>query len=385
MMCDERTQDKSEDNDNDNDNDDENDVSTQTDNSNSIVSFVLGLSPFISALEEFKEFKTEEKTREEKKEEITEKELKNLSREEILMRPIRELIYKSFHEPSEGEEGILYVLEQLKNLNINNNSNSNSNNDLVIRSIGHFLSLTLPPSWIDSMCKWMLDRMQLILLKFFTFKHYCSCYFNCNINESYIFVLQCALHRRFPLLISEGCASLARTPVFYGTKQSLLFNDSRQNILRYSWQLLQTQTSFKLIPLYIDKKQQSNITTMDYRTLEQEIERDQSKGKLPCVVIATNNDNLQKIRSICDRHGLWLHIEGSNELLLAAATTLPKNTRIMMQSADSISCQPFEWFSNTNKKKKNIKYNKYNNKNKKKIKNKNIKKINKWDKPGCTT
>ena len=85
--------------------------------------------------------------------------------------------------------------------------------------------------------------------------------------------------------------------------------------------------------------------TMDLRTLEQEIERDQSKGRLPCVVIASPTDNLQKIRAICDRHGLWLHIEGgSNSMLLAAATTLPNSTRIMMQCADSITCKPFEWF-----------------------------------------
>merc|ERR1719162_1617508 len=225
----------------------------------------------------------------------------------------------------------------------------------------------------------MLDRMQLILLKFFTFKHYCSCYFNCDINMSRVFVLQCALHRRFPLLISEGCASLSRAPVFYGTKQCSLFNDN--NYIRASWQLLQTGASFKAVPLHRStpshssqhtnsgkrkhsKKQglkqseeeypltEENLITpltMDLRSLEQEIERDQSKGRLPCVVIASSTDNLQKIRSICDRHGLWLHIEGgSSSLLLAAATTLPKTTRIMMQCADSISCQPFEWFTTTN-------------------------------------
>lgn len=283
-----------------------------------------------------------------------EKEEKNDAAENlaIIMRPIRELIYKSFNQPSEAEEGIEFVRSSLQN--------HTDNKDLLIRSIGHFLSFSLPPSWIDSMCNFMLDRMQLILLKFFTFKHYCSCYFNCNISNCRLFVLQCALHRRFPLLISEGCASLSRSPVFYGTKQ--------YNVESLSWRLLQNRLSFKSVPLHRsthhqttrNRKKQSNkedmmndniVTplTMDLRTLEQEIERDQSKGRLPCVVIASPTDNLAKIRSICDRHGLWLHIEGgSNSLLLAAATTLPKNTRLMMQCADSITCKPFEWFKDNN-------------------------------------
>jgi len=301
--------------------------------------------------------------------------------EEQVMRPIRELIFKSFHEPSEGEEGIEYVLHRLQQLT--RMVDRGAHTDLVVRSIGSFLSVTLPKSWLDSMCRFMVDRMQLILLKFFTFKHYCSCYFNCDVNTARIFVLQCALHRRFPLLISEGCASLARSPVFYGTKQCSLFNDN--NYIGCAWQLLQTGASFKVIPLHraspqahhststaskrrhkhkkassgkhggVDKEEEllqqianENIIaplTMDLRTLEQEIERDQSKGRLPCVVIASPTDNLQRIKAICDRHGLWLHIEGgSSSLLLAAATTLPKSTRLMMQYADSISCQPFEWY-----------------------------------------
>merc|ERR1719461_1991777 len=164
-----------------------------------------------------------------------------------IMRPIRELIYKSFNQPSEAEEGIEFVRSSLQN--------QTNNKDLLIMSIGHFLSIHLPPSWIDSMCKFMLDRMQLILLKFFTFKHYCSCYFNCNISNSRLFVLQCALHRRFPLLISEGCASLSRPPVFYGTKMCSLFNDN--NYIRCSWRLLQTGASFKAIPLHRSSPTQS--------------------------------------------------------------------------------------------------------------------------------
>jgi len=331
----------------------------------SVTDFISGLTPFISALEDLDGIgpsptaKPSAEIKDENIESAAVGTTESTKIEERVMRPIRELIYKSFHEPSEGEEGIEYVISQLSTLKM---LSEGCSTDLVVRSIGHFLSMSLPPSWIDSMCRWMLDRMQLILLKFFTFKHYCSCYFNCDVASSRLFVLQSALHRRFPLLISEGCASLSRPPVFYGTKQCSLFVDN--NHIACSWQLLQTGASFKTISLsqHSSKRrakqkaveeakggpseQEVSPLTLCCRTLEQEIERDQSKGRLPCVVIAAPTDNLQKIRSICDRHGLWLHIEGgSSSLLLAAATTLPKSTRIMMQCADSISCRPFEWFT----------------------------------------
>ena len=118
--------------------------------------------------------------------------------------------------------------------------------------------------------------------------------------------------------MSEGCASLSRAP---------LFND---NYIRGLCQLLQTGASFKVVPQHrstsnhsaqctcgshshshsrkkkrmalkeeeLLSAEHSNAMTpltINVRSLEQEIECDQSKGRLPCVVMASSSDNLHKI------------------------------------------------------------------------------------------
>merc|ERR1719204_2869189 len=69
----------------------------------SVTDFVGGLSPFISALEHFDGGSptSAAKGKDGKEESVS---LDSAKIEEKVMRPIRELIYKSFHEPSEGEE-----------------------------------------------------------------------------------------------------------------------------------------------------------------------------------------------------------------------------------------------------------------------------------------
>ena len=299
--------------------------------------------------------------------------------EENIMFPIREMIFKSVREPSQGMEGVEYVMTQLENV-----ISSGASMDLLVSTIGHFLSVTLPPMWVDRMCRYMLERTRLIIFKFLNFKHYWELCYSTDDKRARLFVLQCALHRRFPLLATEGCATLARVPVFYGSKQSSLFRSYSQfhshrshshsrhmasphhthhhmghdmsrfglstnnERNRIAWELLQTGGSFKTIP---SRQGMQNMQhpfgrlSMDVSTLEQEIARDKAKGRLPCVVIASETDNLEKIRQICDRNALWLHIDGgSSSLLLAAASSLPKATQIMIECADSISCQPFKWF-----------------------------------------
>ena len=270
-----------------------------------------------------------------------------------------------------------YILQQSRILILNNNSNNDINiinkksRDLIIRFIGCFISVSLPLNYIDKMSRYMLEQIELISCKLLNFKHYYSLYFTSNELKSRLYILQCALHRRFPLLNSEGCASLTRIPIFYGTKQSSLFrsyniiinqktnnnNNIQKSVVinekdRIGWELLQTSSSFKTIPC----RHLENINhpfpslTMDIKSLEQEIERDENKGKLPCVVFASHIDNILKIKQICDRFGLWLHIEGgSSSVLLAASTQLPKTTKIMLNYADSISFKPYEsWFNDYN-------------------------------------
>ena len=78
------------------------------------------LTPFISALEGFDGIGSSPTSnppsteiKDENAEHTTAGTVDATKIEERVMRPIRELIYKSFHEPSEGEEGIEYVISQL--------------------------------------------------------------------------------------------------------------------------------------------------------------------------------------------------------------------------------------------------------------------------------
>jgi hypothetical protein len=63
--------------------------------------------------------------------------------------------------------------------------------------------------------------------------------------QARLFALQSALHKRYPLLASEGCASLSRAPVYYITEGSAVHSA----LERYSWELLTSKQSFKIIPL----------------------------------------------------------------------------------------------------------------------------------------
>jgi hypothetical protein len=65
---------------------------------------------------------------------------------------------------------------------------------------------------------------------------------------------------------------------------------------------------------------------MDLDVLEREVQADKAKGCLPVAVLATYGadlhqacpyqlDNLVEVRKLCDRHGLWLHAEGTSTLL----------------------------------------------------------------------
>jgi len=99
---------------------------------------------------------------------------------------------------------------------------------------------------------------------------------------------------------------------------------------------------------------------MDMEALEREIERDKEEGRLPCAVLATvgttadrpfQSDQIQQLRQLCDRHSLWLHVEGSN-LVLAAALSAASSTNAgalaqlsaPFEVANSICADPLEWF-----------------------------------------
>jgi hypothetical protein len=183
--------------------------------------------------------------------------------------------------------------------------------------------------------------------------------------------LQSVLHKRYPLLATEGCASLSRPPVFYVTEGSPLLAGGGVN--RLAWELLAAPSSFTLIPLRRVAAAAANTNAsgggggggdgddvqfatyeMDVDALEREVESDKAKGRLPCAVLATIGadrdrayqlDDMRALRKVCDRHGLWLHGEGTS-LLLATSTSpaTPSFAKALFDCADSLCCQPLAWF-----------------------------------------
>jgi glutamate/tyrosine decarboxylase-like PLP-dependent enzyme len=88
---------------------------------------------------------------------------------------------------------------------------------------------------------------------------------------------------------------------------------------------------------------------MDVRALETMIEDDRSRGDRPfCVVGQAGSinvgaiDPLEAIADVCQRHGLWFHVDGANGALGAM---LPEKRPLYrgMERADSVTLDPHKW------------------------------------------
>eukprot|EP00808_Paulinella_micropora_P031347 g39992.t1 len=232
--------------------------------------------------------------------------------------------------------------------------------------LGEYLVLALPNTSLRETAICLKSNIEMTLNKIFRHERSFRAHLTPSIHQARLLALQSALHRRYPLLQTEGCTSLSRGPVFYLTKGSALFQtsmDARQPgtaLKRLSWELLTTKDSFRIIPW---KQRAASASEsgepiapsycMDLEALEQEIQRDEQAGRLPCGIIATIGadihqgkpfqcDDLVALRRVCDRHNrMWLHAEGGNVLQSAlpdAAVPSP------FKYADSISCQPLSWY-----------------------------------------
>ncbi|MEC9343553.1 MAG: pyridoxal-dependent decarboxylase, partial [Pseudomonadota bacterium] len=87
----------------------------------------------------------------------------------------------------------------------------------------------------------------------------------------------------------------------------------------------------------------------DIAALEQAIAADRAAGMTPACVIATAGtvntgaiDDLRALRVLCDREGLWLHVDGCIGALIAIA---PRNRHRVagIEMADSIALDPHKW------------------------------------------
>ena len=92
-----------------------------------------------------------------------------------------------------------------------------------------------------------------------------------------------------------------------------------------------------------------NDFRMDVRQLEQAIEEDKAAGWLPFAVVATvgttstsSIDPVPRIADICERHGLWLHVDGSYG---GPAAIDPEMRWVLAgcERADSLIVNPHKW------------------------------------------
>jgi aromatic-L-amino-acid/L-tryptophan decarboxylase len=85
------------------------------------------------------------------------------------------------------------------------------------------------------------------------------------------------------------------------------------------------------------------------RSARSRIETDAAAGDRPFLVVGTAGsvstgvvDPLPALREICDRHGLWFHVDGAYGAFAAAAPNAPDDLR-GLALADSVALDPHKW------------------------------------------
>ena len=88
---------------------------------------------------------------------------------------------------------------------------------------------------------------------------------------------------------------------------------------------------------------------VDLEALEASIREDAAAGDRPFLVVGTAGsvstgvvDPLPALREICDRHGLWFHVDGAYGAFAAAAPNAPDELR-GLALADSVALDPHKW------------------------------------------
>jgi len=88
---------------------------------------------------------------------------------------------------------------------------------------------------------------------------------------------------------------------------------------------------------------------MDLQALARSLEADRAAGDRPFVVVGTAGsvatgmvDDLPALRAFCDRHGVWLHVDGAYGALAAATPSAPEHLK-GLALADSVALDPHKW------------------------------------------
>ncbi len=157
-------------------------------------------------------------------------------------------------------------------------------------------------------------------------------------NEANFTALALALAAHFPQAVEDGVSSIGAQPMVYASAESHHSLDKSVGLLGLGRKALQR------IPL-------NERCAMDVTALEQAITVDRQAGKKPFCVVATAGttnsgiiDDIPAIADLCQREGLWLHLDGA----YGAAITFSNTYRHLVQGidrCDSVTIDPHKWLA----------------------------------------
>ncbi len=157
-------------------------------------------------------------------------------------------------------------------------------------------------------------------------------------NEANFSGMALALAAKFPTVIEHGLHSISGQPTVYASAESHHSLDKSAGLLGIGRQALRrvsVDQSFRMDPAQLDRL----------------IAQDKAAGHKPFCVVATAGttnsgivDDITAIAAICQRHELWLHVDGA----YGASVVFSNRRRDAVRGielADSITVDPHKWLA----------------------------------------
>lgn len=157
-------------------------------------------------------------------------------------------------------------------------------------------------------------------------------------NEANFSGLALALAAKFPEAIEEGVVAIGGKPIVYASAESHHSLDKSAGLLGLGRRAVHRIAVDERVHMRMD-------------LLEKAIEQNQAAGHKPFCVVATAGttnsgavDDIAAAADVCERHGLWLHVDGA----YGASAVFSRNARQLVRGierADSITIDPHKWLA----------------------------------------
>jgi len=157
-------------------------------------------------------------------------------------------------------------------------------------------------------------------------------------NEANFSGLALALASHFPSAIEDGVVSIGAQPVVYASEEAHHSLDKSVGLLGLG------RKALRRIPV-------TDQIRLDIGALQQSIRDDRAAGHKPFCIVATAGttnsgaiDEIPAIAEICQREGLWLHLDGA----YGAAAAFSDTHRGLLQGieqCDSVTVDPHKWLA----------------------------------------